>query len=409
MREFIEGLIHLLVAAACVQSIVIGALAWRRRDRPGMAWFSLLMLALGGLSALDFIEGDSIVAMVWSVALMWLLWVPAPALWLYIRATLGLTPMSRRAMLLHWLPALGVMPICAFMAWQISQSLSQPLQPIVLPAGWNVWSVVLTLGGLCGAVIYLNLCLLWLRRHRRALRNVLADPERHELHWMERMLAISGIVLLSWLIGLGFDQLWAQAFAGLALPICLLYIGIHAIRQPFVLGYRWMQQQIGVDAEFDPAEALPEPSGDDHPQTELPDPRSEPPSYARSGLTERRAQALLAELALLMSTEKPYQEQDLTLPDLAKRLGVPPQTLSQLLNQKIGLSFHEYIGDHRVHDVMRCLNDPAYDMQTVLAIAQDAGFRSKSVFHDAFRRATGTTPSRYRQQRDDKSASGAGR
>jgi AraC-like DNA-binding protein len=176
---------------------------------------------------------------------------------------------------------------------------------------------------------------------------------------------------------------------------------MHAIQQPFVLGYNWLQQQIGTDAALDAAEAAPEPMADADVQTDPPDPESERPSYARSGLTEHRAQALLAELASLMSTEKPYQEEDLTLPDLAKRLRVSPQTLSQLLNQKIGRSFHDYIGDHRVHDVMRCLNDPAYDTQTVLAIAQDAGFRSKSAFHDAFRRATGTTPSRYRQQRED--------
>lgn len=401
MRDFIEGLIHLLVAAACVQGVVIGVLAWRRRERPGMAWFALLMLALGGLSALDFIEGDSTVAVVWSVALLWLLWVPAPALWLYVRATLGLVPMPRRVLLLHWLPALCAMPVCAVMAWQISQSLSHPLQSPALPAGWNVWNLVLISGGLCGAVVYLTLCLLWLRRHRRLLRNVVADPERHELQWLERMLAVGGIILLSWLIGLAFDQLWAQALAGLAQPICLLYLGMHAIQQPFVLGYNWLQQQIGTDAALDAAEAAPEPMEDADAQTDPPDPEFERPSYARSGLTEHRAQALLAELASLMSTEKPYQEEDLTLPDLAKRLRVSPQTLSQLLNQKIGRSFHDYIGDHRVHDVMRCLNDPAYDSQTVLAIAQDAGFRSKSAFHDAFRRATGTTPSRYRQQRED--------
>ena len=81
MLEFIRWLSQLLVAAAVVQGAVIATLALRRRERQAMVWFALLMLALGVLSALDYVEGESTTAAIFSVALSSALWIPAPALW----------------------------------------------------------------------------------------------------------------------------------------------------------------------------------------------------------------------------------------------------------------------------------------------------------------------------------------
>jgi AraC-like DNA-binding protein len=396
--EFFRWLTHLLVAAAAVQGAVIAAMAWRRRARPAMVWFAVLMLALGVLSALDYVEEGSAAAAVTSVALSWALWIPAPALWLYVRQTLGLTPLSHRRQWLHLLPAALMTPACILMAWRLWGAIKDPAH-VAAPADWAAWNIVLITGAMTGAAVYLTLSMRWLRRHRRALRSVVANAEAHELRWLEHLLIVAGVIAVAWLIGLAFDHEWARLLTGLAQPLCVLFLGIRAIQQPFVLGYEWLQaQQNGQAASVErqaPPSTTPPDTGT---VAEQPDSEARP-AYARSGLTEARAQTLVAGLDKLMHTEKPYLEEDLTLPSLALRLGVTPQLLSQLLNQWLGRSFHDYIADHRVRDVMRCLQDPAYDGQTVLALANDAGFRSKSAFHDAFRRVSGTTPNRYRQQR----------
>jgi AraC-like DNA-binding protein len=395
MLDFFRWLIHLLVAAAAVQGVVIAAMAWRRREHPAMVWFALLMLALGLLSALDYIEDGSNAAAACSVAMSSVLWIPAPALWLYVRQTLGLVPLSRRRQWLHLLPAALMTPVCMLMAWRLWNAMKDPILTAV-PAGWAAWNFVLIAGALIGAALYLTLSMRWLRRHRSALRSVVANAEAHELRWLEHLLIVAAVIALTWLIGLAFDHEWTQLLTALAQPLCILFLGVRAIQQPFVLGYQWLQAQqndlpVPVGAETTPPH-------DTVPVAAQPDSEARP-AYARSGLTEARAQMLLSALDNLMRTEKPYLEEDLTLPSLALRLGVAPQLLSQLLNQSLGRSFHDFIADHRVQDVMRCLQDPAYDGQTVLALANDAGFRSKSAFHEAFRRVSGTTPNRYRQQR----------
>ncbi len=398
MLEFFRWLTHLLVAAAAVQGAVIAAMAWRRRKRPAMVWFALLMLALGVLSALDYVEEGSAAAAVTSVALSWALWIPAPALWLYVRLTLGLAPLSPRRQWLHLLPAALMAPACVLMAWRLWGAIKDPIH-IAVPAGWAAWNAVLIAGALTGAVVYLVLSMRWLRRHRRALRSVVANAAAHELRWLEHLLLVAGVIAMAWLIGLAFDHEWTRLLTSLAQPLCVLFLGIRAIQQPSVLGYQWLQAQQDPQAAHVETEAGPLTALTDTVALPLQPDFETRPAYARSGLTEARAQTLVARLDALMCTDKPYLEEDLTLPSLALRLEVTPQLLSQLLNQWLGRSFHDYIADYRVQDVMRCLQDPAYDSQTVLALANDAGFRSKSAFHDAFRRVSGTTPNRYRQQR----------
>lgn len=212
---------------------------------------------------------------------------------------------------------------------------------------------------------------------------MVANVEAHELRWLSQILILALVILSGWLVGLLAGQPLVQLLAAMAQPICMLYLGIRAIEQPYILGYGWLLEQQG------------QPTAD----STATSPTRDRPAYARSGLSRERTAELMAALDELMRSEKPYLEDDLTLPLLAERLGVAPQLLSQLLNQTLGSSFHDYIADHRVRDVMRCLHDPAFDQQTILQIATDAGFRSKSAFHDAFKRITGTTPGRYRTQR----------
>ena len=99
-----------------------------------------------------------------------------------------------------------------------------------------------------------------------------------------------------------------------------------------------------------------------------------------------------------METEKPWLENDLTLADLASRAGLSPHHLSQVLNDTIGRTFFDFVNGFRVREVQRCLADPAYSGQGVLAIAMAAGFNSKAAFNAAFRRHAGMTPSQYRHQ-----------
>ena len=73
-----------------------------------------------------------------------------------------------------------------------------------------------------------------------------------------------------------------------------------------------------------------------------------------------------------------------------------PYQLSQVINTSLGQNFYNLINSYRVEEAKQQLSASDKQNQTILAIAYDVGFNSKSVFNKAFKKFTGTTPSKYR-------------
>jgi AraC-like DNA-binding protein len=99
----------------------------------------------------------------------------------------------------------------------------------------------------------------------------------------------------------------------------------------------------------------------------------------------------------LMREEKLYLDSDLNLTQLAGRLSLPAHHLSQLFSQQLHTTFYDYINQHRLEEVKRALRNPQKNHLTILALAFEAGFRSKSAFNEAFKKETGMTPSTYKK------------
>ena len=93
--------------------------------------------------------------------------------------------------------------------------------------------------------------------------------------------------------------------------------------------------------------------------------------------------------------EKAHLNPDLTLRSLADELGIHPNQLSWLLNDVFGKNFNEFINHYRVDAFKKLARDPKYAHLTILAIAYDCGFNSKTVFNTFFKKETGMTPKAY--------------
>lgn len=119
--------------------------------------------------------------------------------------------------------------------------------------------------------------------------------------------------------------------------------------------------------------------------------------YARSGLREDQAEEYLTRLLKFMDDEKPFLNGDLTISDLSWKTGIPKHYITEVLNEKYGRNFFSFINEYRVREVLGRINNPRYQHYTILAIAFDAGFNSKSTFNSFFKAYTGKTPSAYRQ------------
>ncbi len=119
--------------------------------------------------------------------------------------------------------------------------------------------------------------------------------------------------------------------------------------------------------------------------------------YERSGLTEDQARQYGEQLSKYMETDKPFLDPELNIQDLAAHLKISRHHLTQIINSVFDKNFFHYINTYRIEEVKQRLMDPQYQYLTLLAIAMDCGFNSKSAFNAIFKKYTGQTPSEYRK------------
>ncbi len=101
------------------------------------------------------------------------------------------------------------------------------------------------------------------------------------------------------------------------------------------------------------------------------------------------------QLEQLMATGKPHLDPNLTLTALAQLLKIPPNHLSQLLNEGFDQNFAEFVNAYRLETFKSKVADPAFHHLTLLGLAFESGFNSKTVFNTYFKKMTGQTPKAY--------------
>jgi AraC-like DNA-binding protein len=121
--------------------------------------------------------------------------------------------------------------------------------------------------------------------------------------------------------------------------------------------------------------------------------------YSKSGLREKQAEDYLSSLIAYVEKNKPYLDRDLTIHELSNMTGIQRHHITQVLNEKYERNFFTFINEYRVKETIERFSDPKFNNYTILAIAYDSGFNSKTTFNSIFKSMTGLTPSQYREQK----------
>lgn len=226
---------------------------------------------------------------------------------------------------------------------------------------------------------YVLWSLLLIHRHRNQVKQWFSNTEKRNLRWLEYLSIGLGLI---WVLVIFFHD--DVIFAGVV--VLVLFIGFFGINQ-LPIFYNWQ--------EIEPGKPGPPTQTD----VELKEPvTTEFESnvrYAKSGLKEEEAKALHFRLTELMEKEALYKKNDLTLQDLANRLDTPPNYLSQVINEMEHKNFYNYINSLRVREFIRSASRGETKSYTLLALAFDSGFNSKSTFNKYFKESTGKSPSEY--------------
>jgi AraC-like DNA-binding protein len=103
----------------------------------------------------------------------------------------------------------------------------------------------------------------------------------------------------------------------------------------------------------------------------------------------------LKKLQQLMADQKMFEQSRLSVDDLSTALEIPRRYLTHILATHLNTTAISFINHYRVEDVIRKMKENELEHKTILALAMESGFSSKSTFNQVFKVHTGMTPSEY--------------
>jgi AraC-like DNA-binding protein/putative Mn2+ efflux pump MntP len=232
------------------------------------------------------------------------------------------------------------------------------------------------------SLVYCIISLHILKKAQEVIKHNYSSLEGVDISWIKRLLIggifIISIDILSSIYELSFGVLkWNTLYlTSICLVFIVIYLGYHGVLQSKIfISPFFLQKENHIT--FDNEIKKPTP----------------PNNYSKSELV-----ALKKQLNTLMHDQKLFLDEKLSLKSLAELLAISDKKLSAILNQHMQISFYDYVNGFRVEDVINKMKDSSYDKYTLLAIAFESGFNSKTSFNRIFKKATNLSPSEYKKQ-----------
>lgn len=310
--------------------------------------------------------------------------VHGPFLFLY---TMSLTQVRRikGIGILHFLPAVVTYILMTpFFRLSFEQRISVYQHN---GAGYEWLTTPIFIAIIVSGISYVILSFLKLRQHKSNIENQFSNTAKINLNWLRYLIYGTSVI---WIVIIaGFNDIYIFA----TVVIYVFFIGYFGVRQ------------IGI---FSNTSSFNEsPKNETDPKLFIETPRNyltgttKPAAkakYQKSSLNEENAKSIHQQLQQLMTRDKLFKDPELNLGELAEKLSVHSNTLSQVINSFESKTFYDYVNSLRINEFKTLAADPANNQYTLLSLAFECGFNSKTAFNRNFRKATGLSPSEYLNQ-----------
>lgn len=301
-----------------------------------------------------------------------------PLLYLYTRHTTLRKKQFDRVNYLHFLPFLLFF---ALSVWQRDYQLFGNPEGFFRPDSMISLRIIYSAGFFISISLYSILTFIEIRRHQRSLRDRLSYTSvSATLNWL-KIISISfySAYLVLFILGginiLGayfpFDPYYVAFVFVVVISFACSYYGVN---QPLIFSYDDDEPAVTPGTENGTSE-----------------------KYSRSGLKTAQAESILGQLLATMTEKTPYLNRDLTIYDLSAMTGISRHYITQVLNEYYGKNFFAFVNEYRVNEAASRMGNIRYINYTILAIAYDSGFNSKSAFNKFFKEQMGVTPSEFRE------------
>ncbi len=250
----------------------------------------------------------------------------------------------------------------------------------------NLLMTVVLYSYMISGITYITLSLLVLRRHRKNLKAKFSYTDQINLNWLRNLIIGMIIVWSIVIIGHTLDDAFGMNIKDevdnlifISLSLFILMIGYFGIKQTWIFSGQIPLEARGASEKVEKSDI-------------------EIIRYQKSGLKSEQADELQARLEKIMKEEKPFLNDKLTLNTLAENLDIHSNYLSQVINERFQKNFYDFINTARIEEFKTLIQQPRSKNLTLLALAFECGFSSKSSFNKFFKKSTGKTPSEFMKQ-----------
>ena len=321
----------------------------------------------------------------------------APCFYLYIRHSLG--GGASRKVYWHGLPALlliiGLLPFYLLPATEKLAYVGNLPEAGYLSAISFIEETFFQLGFVIQFFAYWWLSVSMLKRHQELIRQRFSNIEGIDFKWL--MILSYGLLLCFFAflfdqaVMLGEDLCYSDItcalnfqysgvyFAELAIVLCFYLFSILALKQRALTS-----EEVKL--------TVPQPSEEDIKQ---PAEQRYSNKYQNSPLDFDQAKMVYQAVKEFITESMCFTEADLTLDQLAEKVGVTRHHLSQAINQAGDKHFFDFINEYRIEHAKGLLLSDGNP--SILDASVESGFNSRSAFNKAFKQYTDQTPSQYRK------------
>lgn len=224
------------------------------------------------------------------------------------------------------------------------------------------------------ATVYLVLCFQLLKQYKREIKEY-SVTNLFEIRWWTSFCVLTGLLLFVVLIVKGFY---------------LRDIGDHIIASffTFIIYVSAITELIHPTVQAPDLQFISQKSRNEY--------YPENPDNKDADYREEKKEEIRNKLNVIMEQQKLYLDSSVSIEKVSRQIGEPSYLVSQVINDKMNLTFYDWIARYRVEEAKLLFLDSKTRAYTIEQIAEEVGYNSKSAFNKAFRKFAGCTPSKYR-------------
>jgi len=125
--------------------------------------------------------------------------------------------------------------------------------------------------------------------------------------------------------------------------------------------------------------------------------------YENSKISPSELSRNLKIIKSIITEEKLFLDKDMSLAMISEKTQLSPRDISLTINQGMQQNFVDFINSYRIESFKQLITQESSSNYTMVAIAENCGFKSSSAFYAAFKKQTGITPKQYKDNLDTNS------